>query len=261
MGEVIHLSERRKEGSPAPDPRRRQARSRPPGNTGEPRAPLRLVPPADAGAPETGAPAAIIPSTVASAARAIFFFELGCPASYLAAERIERAFGQVTWVPTAQLERARRRGALATAELLARSTREADLLRLPLIVPERFGAEFMPARRAAAFAAGHGAGGRFALAASRLAFCGGYDIDTRVVLTEAARAAGLNIRECLDAAADPSWDEPLLATARELDAVGVSTGPAIRLGPNWFQGLGAVSDATAFSALSALREAARVKSS
>ncbi len=195
------------------------------------------------------------------ASRVVFFFDLGCPASYLAAERIERAFGQVRWVPTAQLPGARRRDAQATAELLASVAREADSLRLPLIVPERFGAEFLPARRAAAFAAAYGAGGRFALATSRLAFCGGYDIDTRIVITEAARAAALNVRECLDAAGDPRWDEPLLATASELEAVGVDTGPAILIGANWFHGLSAVADAGAFSALSALRDAARVKTS
>jgi 2-hydroxychromene-2-carboxylate isomerase len=218
------------------------------------RASLRLVPAAAPGA--AGEPAAIRSPTVACATGVIFFFELGCPASYLAAERVERAFGHVRWVPTAQLAGARRRDASALAELLALAAREAASLRLPLIVPERFGAEFLPARRAAAFAAANGGGGRFALAASRLAFCGGYDIDTRVVLTEAARAAGLSVPECLEAAADPRWDESLYATASELEAVGVDTGPAIRIGLNWFHGLGAVSDAAAFSALSALREVA-----
>src|SRR5512142_2425360 len=32
---------------------------------------------------------------------AAFFFDLGCPFSYLAAERVERVLGDVEWIPTA----------------------------------------------------------------------------------------------------------------------------------------------------------------
>ena len=33
------------------------------------------------------------------ASRSAFFFDLGCPFSYLTAERVERALGDVDWVP------------------------------------------------------------------------------------------------------------------------------------------------------------------
>lgn len=197
----------------------------------------------------------------AAVMRASFFFQLGCPASYLAAERIERAFGQVTWVPTARLPRVQDlprvhdRDARETADLLELAAREAQALRLPLVVPERFGDEFLPAWRAAACAAAHGEGSRYVLAASRLAFCGGYDLDARAVIAEAARAARLNVREILEAAGDRRWDEQLFGSARELAALGLTSSPAIRVGTSWFEGLHAVSDAAAFSALSTLRAA------
>lgn len=261
MGEVIHLSECRKDRPAATVSRARRTHSRSLRAQRSAPVALRLVAPDDAAAPLAAVPAISGSPAGAATGRPVFFFELGCPATYLAAERIERAFGQVRWVPTARLPRSRDRDAQAGAELLARARREADALRLPLVVPERLGADFLPAWRAAAFAAGHGAGGRFALAASRLAFCGGYDIDTRTVLTEAARAAGLSVRECLAAAADSRWDDALFATADELVAAGVDTSPAIRIAGHWFQGLRAVSDAAAFSALSALRDAARAKHS
>ncbi len=198
------------------------------------------------------------PPGPAPVVRASFFFQLGCPASYLAAERIERTFGQVTWVPMARLPHLHDAG--PATGLLELAAREAQALRLPLVVPERFGDDFVPAWRAAACATAHDDGGRYVLAASRLAFCGGYDLDARTVIAQAARAARLDVREILAAACDPRWDEQLFGTACELAELGVTSSPAIRVGTSWFEGLHAVRDAAAFSSLSALREAARIKS-
>ena len=75
-----------------------------------------------------------------------------------------------------------------------------------------------------------GAGARFALAASRLAFCGGFDLEDPEILAEAAAAAGIGLRECLAAAGDPTRDGALHATARGLLARGVRRLPAIRIG-------------------------------
>ena len=56
----------------------------------------------------------------------------------------------------------------------------------------------------AAAEGGHAA--PFVLAASRLAFCGGFDLDDPEVLAEAAAAAGLGLPEVLAAAGDRSRD-------------------------------------------------------
>jgi predicted DsbA family dithiol-disulfide isomerase len=97
--------------------------------------------------------------------------------------------------------------------------------------------------RAAAYAAESGAGARFALAASRLAFCGGYNLESREILADAAEAAGVSIDACLDAAGDPARDLPLQRTAERLRASGVPRLPAIRIGRRWLWGEQMLSEA------------------
>jgi len=182
---------------------------------------------------------------------AAFFFAVGCPISYLAAETIERALGEVEWVPVPCLPLQgspdqRRRHAerrLLAAEHAARE------LRLPLVSPEDLAADPRPVARAALFAADNGVGARFALAATRLIFCGGFDADDTTVIVEAASAAGLSVQATLEAAWDFLHDEPLDATARGLVARGVSSTPAIRVGGRWFEGLDAVPGASRYTLL------------
>ena len=68
--------------------------------------------------------------------------------------------------------------------------------------PSEFPARSTRALRAAARASELGAGARFALAATRLHFCGGFDLDDPETLAEAAAAAGVPLDECLAAAGD-----------------------------------------------------------
>src|SRR5438067_63915 len=124
--------------------------------------------------------------------RVAFFYDLACPFSYLVAERVERVLGEVDWFPApavsldgavwARLEATR-----------ARAEREAQAARLPLVWPETFPADSLHALRAAAYAAENGRGASFALAATRLAFCGGFDLDHPEILRVAAGAAGLSL--------------------------------------------------------------------
>src|SRR5438477_2932896 len=115
-----------------------------------------------------------------------FFFDLACPFSYLAAERVERLLGEVEWVPVAGPLHAHADEASDRAAAEAR----ARELRLPLVWPETFPAPAKAALRAAVRATQVGVGARFALAAARLAFCGGFELGSPEVLTEAAAAAG-----------------------------------------------------------------------
>jgi 2-hydroxychromene-2-carboxylate isomerase len=174
-----------------------------------------------------------------------FFFDLGCPLSYLAAERIERTFGEVRWVPvgSAMLRPVRGergeacdRGAAEIAAVRARAEARARALRLPLVWPDRFPAEAPCALRAAAHACELGAGARFALAASRLAFCGGFDLDDPETLAEAAAAAGVPLDDCLAAAGDTGRDAQLRAVADGLRSRGVTELPAVCAGRRWFAG-------------------------
>ncbi len=160
-------------------------------------------------------------------AETAFFYDLACPFSYLAAERVERLLGEVEWIPVTSHAST---SARQTAELRARAERRAAELHLPLVWPDRFPAGVPGALRAALRAGEVGAGARFGLAAARLAFCGGFDLEDPEVLAEAAAAAGLTLDDCLAAAGDRSLDATIHATARGLLARGVTTLPAVRSG-------------------------------
>ena len=94
-------------------------------------------------------------------------------------------------------------------------------------------------------------GERFVLAASRLAFCGGFDLEDPETLAEAAAAAALPVSPVLAAAGDRDLDGQLAATAADLGEAGVRRLPAIRIGGRWLQGVGAPSRALALVEASA----------
>lgn len=164
--------------------------------------------------------------------RVEFFFDLSCPFAYLAAERVERSFSEVSWRPASAA--ALRCGALDEPDAVARARqaaeRRAALVRMPLQWPDRYPADVPGAMRAAAYAAEQGRGGAFALAAGRLAFCGGFDLDDPEILAEAAAAAGIGLEECLQAARDVARDGPIEAAGRRLLAAGADRLPALRHG-------------------------------
>lgn len=168
--------------------------------------------------------------------RPAFFFDLACPLCYLAAEQVNRLFDSVDWIPTATAlmdESDRPRYSIQQCE---RAERRAAELRLPLIWPENFPAAVPSALRAAAYAADTGAPDRFALAASRLAFCGGFDLEDPEILAEAAAAAVIPLEEALHAARDRTRNVELAATAGGLRRRGLTELPVIRVGTRWFQG-------------------------
>ena len=185
-------------------------------------------------------------SRAGRSSRPAFFFDLACPFSYLAAERVERVLGDVEWAPTAG--RLLRQGGEWSQPAAIRAHAEtcAAALRSPLVWPDSFPSGTPAALRAAAHAAEIGAGARFVLAASRLAFCGGFDLEDPEILAEAAAAAGIGLRDCLTAAGDPARDIELDATARGLLSRGIQRLPAIRIGSRWFAGDGVLAGSAAY---------------
>ena len=164
---------------------------------------------------------------------AAFHFDLACPFSYLALERVERLLPGVRWRPT--IADALHRGdpwADDAAGAVAREAaeRRAHELRLPLSWPAEHARTARGAMRAAHHAAELGRGGEFALAAARLAYCGGFDLNDPEVLAEAAAAAGIPLDTCLRAAGDVARDGPLEQAGRRLLASGADRLPAIRVG-------------------------------
>jgi 2-hydroxychromene-2-carboxylate isomerase len=165
--------------------------------------------------------------------RAEFFFDLSCPFTYLAAERVERAFDEVVWTPASA--DALHRSCLADDTVAAAAVRRAAeeraaTLRMPLVWPEHFPTDVSAAMRVAAHAVESGRGAGFVLAASRLAFCGGFDLDDPEILAEAAAAAGVVLDDCLSAARDEGRDGEIEAAGRALLAAGADRLPALRVG-------------------------------
>lgn len=167
-----------------------------------------------------------------------FYFDLSSPWTYLAAERVDRLFGGVRWSPTLG-------GAMMDpptgADRSGRGARRAVELRavelgMPLVWPDRWPASGRSAMRLATLAEEQGRAAPFALAAGRLAFCGGYDLDDPEVLAEAAAAAGIGLRDALDAAGDSERDALLEESTLELLAYGADALPAFAVGDRLYCG-------------------------
>jgi 2-hydroxychromene-2-carboxylate isomerase len=166
------------------------------------------------------------------AVRAEFFFDLASPFTYLAAERVDRAFDAVTWTTACAIKLRCRdlpSGEAEAGEVAGRAAARAAALRLPLEWPERWPAPVPAAMRVAHHAAQEGRGGAFVLAATRLAFAGGFDLEDIDILTEAAAAAGLPLDACLRAAREDRRDGAAEASARRLLGAGVDRLPAMAI--------------------------------
>jgi 2-hydroxychromene-2-carboxylate isomerase len=192
--------------------------------------------------------------------RVEFYFDLCCPFSYLAAERVERVFDDVVWTPAST-------SALtcgmppsddeSVGASRAHAERRAAELRLPLIWPERHPVEVPAAMRAASYAAEQARGAAFALAAGRLAFCGGFDLEDPEILAEAAAAAGIGIEGLLDAVGELGRDCAIEAAGRRLLAAGADRLPALRVGRALFWGEHRVGEAAVAARLQAAASVAR----
>jgi 2-hydroxychromene-2-carboxylate isomerase len=168
--------------------------------------------------------------------------------SYLAAERVDRIFDEVTWTPASTS--ALCCGSLASdpealGEYRLSAEKRALELRLPLIWPERFPDEVPAAMRAAHYASEQGRGAPFVLAAGRLAFCGGFDLDDPELLAEAAAAAGIDMQGWLHALGEVRRDGEIEAAGRSLLAAGAERLPALRVGDALFCGEHRIDEAAA----------------
>jgi 2-hydroxychromene-2-carboxylate isomerase len=159
---------------------------------------------------------------------ATFFFDLASPDTYLVAERIERRYGDAGWQAAVLGPRAGTPDERELARTVTAVELRARELRLPLIWPERYPAPVPSAMRIASFAAERGCAASFAIAAGRLAFCGGFDLEDPAILADAAAACGLDVKEALAAARDPRHDAPSVAAGQALWAEGIAALPALR---------------------------------
>jgi 2-hydroxychromene-2-carboxylate isomerase len=99
--------------------------------------------------------------------------------------------------------------------------------------------------RVAALAAEQGKAAPFVLAASRLAFCGGYELDDPEVIAEAAAAANLPLADALAAAGQLRRDGAMERTALALLRRGADELPATVVGRQLFAGESRLAEAAA----------------
>ena len=179
-----------------------------------------------------------------------FFFDVTSPAPYCAAAGGARPLGvgEGGAVEGAALDDPAPRGRELSRMRKQAETRAAEM-RLPLVWPDTFPIQAPCVQRAASFACELGAGPAFALAASRLAFCGGYDLNDPEVIAEAAAAASIPLGACLEAAGERWRDDELRETARSLSDAGVQQVPAFAIGEHWLGGEVALAQAPAMMAL------------
>ena len=167
-------------------------------------------------------------------ARPTFYFDLASPFTYLAAERVDRTMSGVQWAPAAcdALQCHAFMCEIARAEI----ARRAHALELPLVWPVHPGIRVAATMRVATLAAERGRAAAFVLAASRLAYCGGYDVEDPEILAEAAAAAEIEFDEMLRVACDGARDAAIEANGRKLVAVGADRLPALGVGRLLFCG-------------------------
>src|SRR3954464_12152375 len=106
--------------------------------------------------------------------RTEFLFDLACPFTYLAAQRVGRAFESVVWTPVSRAavtRDSRPDDPVALRRLCRAVEARAGQLREPLVWAQAFPGGVPAAMRVATYAPDCGRGAAFTLAAGRLAYC------------------------------------------------------------------------------------------
>lgn len=159
----------------------------------------------------------------------VFYYDLGDPSSYLAAEQVMSAlpvvpeWEPVLWEPHAAVDRER-------LEL-----RAAELGLQQLRWPRRWPPDSREAMLAATYAKRIGRAVAFSLAAFRQAFAGGRDLGDRDTILIAGAACEMHPSALLKALETRSVAEALERAGARASAAGVSSLPAIELGGAVYQ--------------------------
>jgi len=184
-----------------------------------------------------------------------FYFDLGSPFAYLAAERIAQALPEpVEWQPVSlgALFKLNGRSSWALAGPdrrqagMAEVERRAALHGLPALRwPDPWPTNYLFAMRAATFAFRAGRGREFTVQAFRQAFQHGRDLEIHEHVLTAAEEAGLDRQAVEHAASDPQIKLALRAATDAADELGVFGVPTLAIGEELFWGDDRLADAAA----------------
>jgi 2-hydroxychromene-2-carboxylate isomerase len=187
-------------------------------------------------------------STLSVSRPAVFYYDLGSPYAYLAAERIsglftEAGLEQPEWQPILlgglfqRFERGSWGETPARAEGMAEVERRAEAYGLPpLAWPKPWPGNMLVAMRAATFAKQTGRAVSFSLAAFRQAFAAGRDLSDFDNVAIAAAACELHPRALLKAVETRGVKEALREATDRAGDLGVEGVPAVVVGGEVFWG-------------------------
>jgi 2-hydroxychromene-2-carboxylate isomerase len=184
-----------------------------------------------------------------------FYFDLGSPYAYLAAERLPKVLpAEVHWQPVLRggLFKLTGRSSWALGDYRRRQAGMAEIEQRarryglpPLRWPDPWPGDYLFAMRVTTFAFAEGVGREFSLAAFRAAFTAGANLSIPEHVLRAAEGVGLQ-REAVDAATRSSEVKQALRQATDAaHARGVFGVPTVAVGEELFWGDDRLEDAAA----------------
>ncbi len=187
--------------------------------------------------------------------QATFYFDLGSPYAYLAAERIGEVLpGSVVWQPVSlgAMFKMNGRSSWALADPATRQAgmaeveRRAERYGLPLLRwPDPWPSNYLFAMRVAIYAFQAGRGQEFTMRAFRAAFQRGHDLAVQEHVLAVAQEAGLDPRAAVQATGDTEIKLALRAATDAAHAGGVFGVPTTAVGDELFWGEDRLMDAAA----------------
>jgi len=184
-----------------------------------------------------------------------FYFDVGSPYAYLAAERLHDHLPEpVEWQPVllGGLFKLTGRSSWALGDYRRREAGMAEIERRtrgyglpPMRWPDPWPTDYLTAMRAAIFAFQAGRGREFTLQAFRNAFQRGAELSIPANVLAAAAEAGLDRAEVQEAIRDPAIKQALRDVTDAAYAAGVFGVPTIAIGSELFWGDDRVADAAA----------------
>ena len=186
-------------------------------------------------------------------AQGTFYFDLGSPFAYLAAERLGEVLGEpVQWQPVSLggLFKLAGRSSWSLGdpdrrrEGIAEVERRAGVYGLPAVRwPDPWPSNYLMAMRAATFAYRAGRGHEFTMSAFRASFAEGLDLGIPAHVLQAAERAGLDPAEVERATEDPEVKLALREATDAAHALGAFGVPTIAVGSELFWGEDRLEDA------------------
>lgn len=184
-----------------------------------------------------------------------FYFDLGSPFAYLAAERLHTLLPEpVKWQPVllGGLFRLTGRSSWALGDFQRRQAGMADIERRalayglpPMRWPDPWPADYLTAMRATTYAFSIGSGREFAMQAYRDAFQRGSELSVGDNVLESAARAGLDGDAVRASASDPQIKQALRDATDAAYDRGVFGVPTIAIGDELFWGDDRLEDAAA----------------